>query len=104
MLLEIGSDTNSKQAAERGAKIFAAAAREAIYGTANTNPTAGGRVNRGSMRNMVWLIIALIGGAGLFLIMNRSSLKDLGKEFAGAVGEEETDSVDEKRDNEEKSP
>lgn len=87
MLLEFGSHTNSKISAERGAGIFAAAAREALYGPGRTNT----RVSRGSSRSLFWILLALIGGVGLFLLINRSSLKNLGREFTGAMGETEAE-------------
>lgn len=83
LLLEFGSDTNSKVTAERGAQIFASAAKDVLYGSAGA-----GFVNRGSMRSLFWIVTALIGGVGIFLLLNRHSLKDIGKEFTGAIGEE----------------
>lgn len=85
ILLEFGTEKNNKQAAERGARIFAAAAKDVIYGSAGT-----GMINRGSLRSLFWIIVALGGGIGLFLLLNRSSLKGIVKEFTGAVGEGET--------------
>jgi stage II sporulation protein P len=82
ILLEFGSDTNSKVAAEKGAQIFAAAAKDVLYG-----PRGAGFINRGSMRSLFWIIAALVVGVGLFILINRGSLKDLGKEFTGAIGE-----------------
>jgi stage II sporulation protein P len=84
ILLEFGTENNSKEAAERGAQIFAASAREVLYG-----PAGAGRINRGSFRSLFWIIVALVGGIGLFLLLNRGSLKDVAKEFTGAVGEGE---------------
>jgi stage II sporulation protein P len=83
ILLEFGSDTNSKVSAERGAQIFAAAAQDVLYGS-----SGAGFINRGSLRSLYWIIAALIGGVGLFLLLNRRGIKDIGKEFTGAVGEE----------------
>lgn len=84
ILLEFGTEKNSKQAAERSARIFAAAASEVLYG-----PEGAGRINRGSFRSLFWIIVAVGGGIGLFLLLNRGSLKDITKEFTGAVGEGE---------------
>ncbi len=84
MLLEFGTNTNSKVAAERSAQIFAAAAKDVLYGN-----RGAGFINRGSMRSLFWIIAALIGGVGLFFLMNRGGLKNLGKEFTGAMGEDE---------------
>jgi stage II sporulation protein P len=95
LLLEFGSDTNSKITAERGAQIFASAAKDVLYGS-----VGAGFVNRGSMRSLFWIIAALIGGVGIFLLINRRNLKDIGKEFTGAIGEE---NVDNNSNNKEKS-
>ncbi|MGE5582631.1 MAG: stage II sporulation protein P [Bacillota bacterium] len=85
ILLEFGSNTNSKVAAERGAQVFAAAAKDVLYGN-----TGSRMINRGSARGAFWIIAALIGGVGLFLFLNRSGLESIGKEFTGAIGEEES--------------
>jgi stage II sporulation protein P len=92
ILLEFGSNSNSKAAAERGAQIFAAAAKDVLYG-----PRGAGFINRGSLRSLFWIVAALIGGVGLFFLLNRGGLKNLGKEFTGALGEEE-EGHDEKDD------
>jgi stage II sporulation protein P len=81
ILLEFGTDTNSKAAAERGAQIFAAAAKDVLYGNRGAK-----FVNRGSMRSLFWIIAALIGGVGLFFLINRGGLS---KELTGAMGEDE---------------
>lgn len=83
MLLEFGTNTNSKESAERAADIFAASAKDALRGTAGM-----GLTNRGSWRSLFWIVAAVVGGVGLFILINRGSLKDLGKEFTGALGEE----------------
>ena len=83
MLLEFGSDTNSKAAAERSAQMFAAATKNVLFGN-----SGAGFINRGSMRSLFWIVAALIGGVGLFLLINRRGLKGIGKEFTGAMGEE----------------
>ncbi len=85
MLLEFGTNTNSKIAAERSARIFAAAAKNVVFGTSGNR-----MVNRGSMRSVFWIIAALIVGVGIFLLLNRRNLSNIGKEFTGALGEEET--------------
>ncbi len=83
MLIEVGSHTNSKAAAERGARIFAAAAKDVLYGNAGS-----GFINRGSMRSIFWVVVAALGGIGLYLLLNREGLKDIKKEFTGALGEQ----------------
>ncbi|MCL6591243.1 MAG: stage II sporulation protein P [Firmicutes bacterium] len=89
LLLEFGANTNSKEAAERSAWIFASAAKEVVYGN------VGNRlVNRGSLRSLFWILAALVGGVGLFLLINKRGLKNI-REFTGAVGE--TGPEDEKK-------
>jgi hypothetical protein len=40
------------------------------------------------MRSLFWIVAALIVGIGLFMLLNKGGLKNLGKEFTGALGEE----------------
>ncbi len=88
ILLEFGTDTNSKVAAERGAQIFAAASKDVLYGN------RGARfINRGSIRSLFWIIAALIGGIGVFFLINRGGFKNLSKEFTGAMGEDEESEI-----------
>lgn len=95
MLVEFGTNTNNKASAERASRIFAAAAKDALFGNAEM-----GIANRGSWRNLLWILVAAVGGIVLFILLNRGSLKDVTKEFTGAIGEEETPSSDQQ--NEEK--
>lgn len=85
ILLEFGADKNSKGSAERGARIFAAAAKDVVYGA-----SGAGFINRGSIRSLFLIVAAFVGGVGLFLLMNRRGLKNIGKEFTGAIGETES--------------
>ncbi len=88
ILLEFGTDTNSKVAAERGAQIFAAASKDVLYGN------RGARfINRGSIRSLFWIIAVLIGGIGVFFLINRGGFKNLSKEFTGAMGEDEESEI-----------
>jgi stage II sporulation protein P len=101
LLIEFGTHTNSRESAERGAAIFADAATDVLYGAAGA-----GFVNRGSLRSLFWIIAAFVGGIGLFLLLNRRGLKDIGKEFTGAIGEErlepEDEFIEEKNNNDNK--
>lgn len=94
LLLEFGTNTNSRFSAERSTSIFAEAASNVLYGTAGS-----GFVNRGSMRSLFWIIAAAVVGIGLFLLLNRGGLRNLGKEFTGAVGEERPEREDERDEN-----
>jgi stage II sporulation protein P len=87
MLLEFGAHTNSKEAAEKSSRIFAAAARTVLYGNAG-----GSKVeHRGSYQSVIWILAVALGVGGIFLLLNRRGLKNIGKEFTGAVGEETTE-------------
>lgn len=94
LLLEFGTHTNSRESAERAAAIFADAASSVLYGAAGA-----GFINRGSFRSLFWIIAAVVGGVGLFILLNRGGLKDIGKEFTGAVGEERLEPEDEFAEN-----
>lgn len=83
LLLEFGTNTNSRESAERATQIFAASVKDVITGGTGNNMS-----NRGSWRSLVWIIAAVVVGVGLFILMNRGSLKDIGKEFTGALGNE----------------
>lgn len=83
ILLEFGSNTNRKFEAERSAQIFATAATDVLYGNAGR-----GIANRGGFRSLFWIVAAVIGAGGLFLILNKRGLRDIAKEFTGAIGEE----------------
>ncbi|HOP73753.1 MAG TPA: stage II sporulation protein P [Bacillota bacterium] len=83
LLLEFGTNTNSRESAERAAQIFAASVKDVITGGAGNKIS-----NRGSWRSLIWIIAALVIGVGLFMLINRGSLKDIGKEFTGALGNE----------------
>lgn len=87
LLLEFGTHTNSRESAERGSVLFADAASQVLYGAAGA-----GFVNRGSIRSLLWIVAAAMGGVGLFLLLNRRGLQNIGKEFTGAIGEEHPDS------------
>jgi len=83
VLIEVGTNTISKGAAERGVALFAAAAKDQLYNKAN------GVVNRASLRSVFWILAALVIGIAFFLFINHKGLGEIGKEFTGAVGETE---------------
>lgn len=78
LLLEAGSDTNSKLAAERGIALFAEAAFPVIYGAAA--PGAPQRATRPERRAagaaIVWAIVILIGAGLGFIALNSKDLSD----------------------------
>jgi stage II sporulation protein P len=87
LLLECGTNTCSESEAMRGARIFAAAAVDALY------RKAGGQAsNIGSWRSF-WIIALVITGViGLFLLMNRRGLlSGLGREFGISDDQDDQD-------------
>lgn len=78
MLLECGSNTNSKEEAIRGSRVFVAAAKDVLYGGAGSQG-----VNRSSWRNIFIVMAALAGGIGIFFALNRRGLGSLAREFGG---------------------
>lgn len=82
MLLEFGTNTTTKQQAERSAQLFASASREVLFGN-----VGAASASRGSSRSLFWIIVALVIGVGIFFVLNRGGLKRFGKEFTGAIGE-----------------
>lgn len=93
ILLEVGSHTNSREAAERGAAIFAAAARDVLYNAGRG--AVGGPMRRGSYTALFWLLGIAAAGVVLFLLLNGGALSRLGgnlkQEFAGVGVEDRSD-------------
>lgn len=101
MLIEVGTHTNSRQAAEKGAAQFADGLPKllgiAAQAPGGAQPPAGTGTQapaaRGAGSSLIWLLVALIGGGGLFLLISTGSLKgslgklsNLGREFANYFG------------------
>jgi len=99
MLIEVGTHTNSRQAAEAGVALFAdglpkllgiaAAAPGGAPGTAAPQAPAG----RGTGSSLIRLVLVVLIGGGLFLLISTGSLKgsmgklsNLGREFANYFG------------------
>jgi stage II sporulation protein P len=94
ILLEFGSNTTTKEQAERAARLFAAASKDVLYGNVGS-----GAVNRGSFGSLLWILGALIVGVGIFIFLNRGGLGNLRKEFIGAIGEQSQENKDEEKSN-----
>lgn len=97
MLIEVGTHTNSREAAERGVALFADGLPKmlGIAGVAPSGGAPGGGVpaGRGTGSSLIWLIVAVVVGGGAFLLISTGSLKgslgkitNLGKEFANYLG------------------
>lgn len=100
ILLEVGTHTNSRQAAENGAALFADGIPKLLGistaqgprqgpGTGQT-PTSPGR---GTGSSLLWLLAFVVIGGGAFLFISTGSLKGsmkkisgLGQEFANYFG------------------
>jgi stage II sporulation protein P len=91
ILVEVGSHTNSREAAERGAVIFASAAQEVLYNRGRG--AQGGRVQKGAFKSLYWILGLAVFGVVVYLLLNSGALNKLGKnakeEFAGALGSKE---------------
>ncbi len=97
IILEFGTDKNLREDAEKAAGLFAAAASGVL-----SRGEGKGSLGRSSLRNLFWILAIVVGGVILFLIINRSNLSDITKEFTGAVGETNKDS-EKKSDSEKES-
>lgn len=83
MLIEVGSHTNTRDEAERGAALFADIMPEALRGT-GTMAQAGGIANYtptgseapGVMRAVLWVLGLAIGGGAIFLWIATGSIKN----------------------------
>lgn len=106
ILIEVGAHTNSKQAAERGAAIFASAAQEVIYN--GGKGATGGPIRRGANKSLFWILGLGAAGVITFILINSggAGLKRFGSnmkdEFTGALAPETKD--DENPANERKEP
>ena len=87
MLLEVGSHTNTKEAAERGITLFSdivplVLGRTAASGGNSPGAAAGTGTAQsgasGATKSIGWIVGALIVGAGGFLLISTGSLKEAG--------------------------
>ncbi|KAF1086472.1 Stage II sporulation protein P (SpoIIP) [Sporotomaculum syntrophicum] len=92
MLVEVGTHTNSKEAAENGATLFADAL-PGLLGLGGVAQTPGGFTSPGAdssagWRTLVWIIgIAVLGG-GAFLLISSGSWQNARKRLSGYWGRE----------------
>jgi stage II sporulation protein P len=66
ILIEVGTHTNTRQEAERGAAIFASAAQEVLARPARTEKN----VRQGFGRSFLWIIGVAVAGIAIFLVLN----------------------------------
>lgn len=99
LLLEFGSHTNLRDAAERSATLLADSIPELVGGTKPGTPSGGTATpgeTKGISRALGWIIGLTVLGGGAFLLLNSGSLsevssriKRLGRtEFASFLGKE----------------
>ena len=91
ILIEVGTHTNTRQEAERGAAIFASAAQEVLARPARTERN----VKQGSGRSFLWIIGLAVAGVAIFLVLNGGWNKirsDVGRMTGGGEPGGEDDS------------
>lgn len=84
ILIEVGTHTNTRQEAERGAAIFASAAQEVLARPVRTEKN----VRQGSGRSFLWIIGVAVAGIAIFLVLNGGWNKirsDVGRMTGGNV-------------------
>ncbi|MBZ4653997.1 MAG: stage sporulation protein [Peptococcaceae bacterium] len=101
ILIEVGTHTNSRTAAERGVALFADGIPKVLGIAAVPGPAAPvpgapgpqGAPSPGAGRSLLWLLAFLVIGGGAFLLLSTGSIKGslnklggLGKEFANYLG------------------
>ena len=91
VLIEVGTHTNSRTAAERGVALFADGIPQIIGAT--TAPEARPGAGPGVGKAVLWLVALVILGGGGFLLLSTGSIKgslekitSLGKEFSNYFG------------------
>ena len=97
ILIEVGTHTNSRPAAERGVAQFAEGIPHIIgAATGPGAPPPGGTKGTGTGRAILWLLILVIVGGGGFLLLSTGSwqgslakLSEFSKEFSNYLGPKE---------------
>jgi len=92
-LIEVGTYTNSRTAAEKGVAIFADGIPR-LLGAAGGGPAGDGPLpNTGAGTSLLWIVLVLIIGGGAFLLISTGSwqesvrkITNLGKEFSNYLG------------------
>lgn len=98
MLIEVGTHTSSRSAAEKGVALFADGLPKllgiaaAAPGAAPTAPGAAPAA-KGTSSSLIWLVLAVLIGGGIFLLISTGSIKgsmgklsNLGREFSNYFG------------------
>jgi stage II sporulation protein P len=98
ILIEVGTHTNSRDAAENGVALFADGIPKLLGVSTAQRPQQGGEETpttpgRGTGSSLLWLLAFVVIGGGAFLLISTGSLKGsmakisgLGKEFANYLG------------------
>lgn len=94
ILIEVGTHTSSRDAAEKGVALFADGIPKLLGIAAVPGPTVPQRTpSAGAGKSLLWLLVFLVIGGGAFLLISTGSIKGtlnklsgLGKEFANYFG------------------
>jgi stage II sporulation protein P len=92
-IIEVGTYTNSQEAAEKGVAEFAEGMPKILGASATGQGPGVGPVATGSGKSLFWLLIVVVVGGGLFLLISSGSvqgtmkrLSGFGKEFSNYLG------------------
>jgi stage II sporulation protein P len=92
-IIEVGTYTNSQEAAEKGVAEFAEGMPKILGASATGQGPGVGPVATGSGKSLLWLLIVAVVGGGLFLLISSGSvqgtmkrLSGFGKEFSNYLG------------------
>ncbi len=94
LLVEMGSHTNSREEAERGAAIFASAAQEVLARAGASNRAVGG----GATRSALWIIGLALAGTAIYFVIN-GGLEKIRSGVGGDGGGAEIKSENASQDN-----
>ena len=107
ILIEVGTHTNSRTAAERGVEHFAEGIPRVIGAITGPEVAPGvkkGLERTGTGKSILWLFMLAIIGGGSFLFLSTGSLQgswaklsQLGKEFANYLGPKKIEAEFEKK-------
>ena len=96
LLLELGTESNSKEAAERGAAIFADASRSVVAAAGASGP--GGRFAAGgAWRSVLYIVGGVIALALVLLFLNSKGLGGAGRNLRKFFSQEFTSALGAKR-------
>ncbi|MDD2401581.1 MAG: stage II sporulation protein P [Clostridia bacterium] len=112
ILIEVGTYTNSREAAEQGVARFAKDIPKIIGAAAGPSVQPGTKLGlkTGTGKSILWILVLVVVGGGAFLLLSTGSwkgavgkLSGMGKEFSNYMGSSnEKEEVKEEKDEEKK--